>query len=302
MALANTIGNIKGGGITKWYIQTDLANSTTWISLPYLRSAKVNFETLSTKTSTGRNLPYATKMVATAQSLGTYGLTGIVEVLDAMVGVEIDSQLELDNGQVVDTSLINTGTNLSGAGFSWALVSDADRSDAMFLEYRAERIMKYTELPTLLGGAIGAGTAATSRFSAWLTAITHIVPAGISKIESGAGAYTDDHGIIRNGKFRAEALTVMDSFGRNIADGRIKIGFSGDMMQASSTETALLDNVAAIDQDWRLTFASGRICTLDSHLGFDYNFEVGSDREGISFVNIKGEGIVASSAWDGLWT
>src|SRR3990167_6444442 len=105
MALANTIGNIKGGGITKWYIPPDLANSPPWISLPYLRSTKVNFQTLSTKDSTGRNRPYATKMVATAQSLGTFGLTGIVKGLDAIVGGEVDPQLHLDYGEVVDTSI-----------------------------------------------------------------------------------------------------------------------------------------------------------------------------------------------------
>jgi len=303
MALSLSRANIKGGSVTSWYIQT--AASTAWVSIPHLRNGKVNFTTLSSKDAKGRNIPYAARMVATAQTMATKDLTGIVEVLDAMVAAEVDSQIELDNGEVIDTSLVAPTASESGAGFSWRFVSDADRDDVTYIEFRAERIMSIAEVDTVLGGSLGTLTASDSGFTAWAPDLTDVVPAGITtvKADSDASGYEHNFGIIRNGKFEAETLSVADSYGRNVSDGRIRVHFEAEMLQASSTETSLLDDIAALDAiDWQITFASGRIFTAANLLGFDYDFEVGTDRDGVSFIKIMADGVIASSAWDASWT
>lgn len=302
MALSLSRASIKGGSVTGWNIQT--AAGTGWAGISFLRNGKFNLETLSTKTSTGINRPYAVKLTASVQTIATGNLTKIIEVLDSMVGAEVESQIQLDNGQTFDSSLIAPSANESGAGFSWKFVSDKDRDDTAYIEFQVERIMSIANAETALGGTFETSLSPTNaNFTAWEQTIADIVPAGINTIKAGAGAYTThDFGIIRNGKFTAETLTVKDSYGRNCADGRIKVMFEADMLQASSTEVNQLDTIAGLDLDWQLVFASGRTFQADSALGFDYNLEVGTDREGVSFVKIKGEGIMASSAWDTAWT
>jgi len=311
----NTIGNIKVAGINRWYIQ--LPGASAWAEIPFLRNGKLEAKSISTKDSKGRNFAYAVELTASAETIATSDQTNFIEALGDTIGKEVDSMLVLADARVLDTSLVYAGTDGSdaGASFSWKYVCDGDRDETVFVEVTAKRTLLLTEFTTALGGTDASASLSSASASAagnglteWSQAIGDIAPAGINAIAkdttSDGSGYEEILGITRGGKFTAETLNVRDSYGREMPYA-IKVNFEVEMLQATDTEVDFLDNMAIVSADWKITFASGRVATLDDDLGMDYTITNGSDREDVQTIMVTGEGIITGSDWGtpaNIWT
>ena len=295
MANTYTRANIVTAGISTWKIRE--SGKTEFVSLPFLKEGKVTEKTLFTKDKTGREWPYAVDLEVSGKLFAVNHLTNAVELFDSLGTIDYDHQVTALNGTTWDTSLLTPTLG----GLKWTLVSDSDMDDVMYLELVGDRRYLISQIDTIHGSPT-ASTADTGTVDALATlAVTDIGPAGIYKIEYGAGSYSDDIQAIRNGKVRCELLTTKDSLGRSKGYA-IKIDLEAEAFQASSTEALLLNTLAGQDNDWKITFNNSRVMTLDSQLGVHWEFMNTADSDDTSFIKIKASGVVLPSAWDAIWT
>jgi hypothetical protein len=119
--------------------------------------------------------------------------------------------------------------------------------------------------------------------------------------ESEAQNWTDELGYFRNGKFESEMLTIKDSAGRS-AGHSIRISVEAEMLQSHSTELSGVLSLAERENDYRITFADGAMSTLASKLGIQWEFRNEDDAAQSSIMKIRGEGIIQSAQWTGIWS
>lgn len=295
MANTYTRANIVTAGVSTWKIRE--SGKTEFVNLPYLKDAKVTEKTLFTKDKTGREWPYAVDLEVSAKMFAVNDLTGAIELFDNLGTLDYDHQVTALNGTTWDTSKLTPTLG----GLKWTLVSDSDMDDVMYLELMGDRRYLITQIDTIHDTPT-TSTADTGTVDALadLTA-ADIGPAGIYKIEYGAGSYSDDIQAIRNGKLRCELLTTKDSLGRSKGYA-IKIDLEAEAFQASSTEALLLNTLAGQDNDWQVTMNNGRVLTMDSQLGVHWELTHSADSDDTSFIKIKASGVVLPAAWDGIWT
>ena len=299
MPLQETRSNILTAGIKSWKVKDD--GKTEYFALPFLREGEATVKTLFASTSKGQQVPFALQLEYKAKMMATGSLTNIVELLDQLGSLNLDHIIELSNGQTHSSALLGD----KFFGFKWRLVSDADRDKERYIELTADRVIRISEFDTLRGSAPGSVTDATSALVG-LRSLSRadIVLAGINKVElreSSAGSFTDDFGKIRNGKFEAELLTTKDNLGRSIGYA-VELGLEFEHMQTAETELALMDGIAGQENDWKITFADGRIATLDNQLGIEFNYSNNKDMDDIAFTQVMGKGRVLLTEWDAIWT
>lgn len=304
MAFSNQRANIKQAGLSSWKVRD--AGKTEFFPLPFLRDGKITEETLFSKDSLGRQMPYAVKIEVSAKMLATSSLVNIVQLLDELGSLNLDHQITAVNGLIIDSAKLTD----KYFGFDWKFVSDKDRDGDRHIEIKADRIIKISELDTL-HPASGSETASVTDATSALVGLrsltrSDIVPAGIDKVEfkeTTAGAYDNDLGSIRNAKFNADLLTTKDNVGRSVGYA-VKVMLEAEAMQASPAagqELSQLDTLAGQENDWKVTFADGRVAAFDNKLGVQFSHTIDKDSEDISFIKVQAEGIVPLSAWNGIW-
>lgn len=313
MALSPSRSNVLTAGIKDWAIKNASKPDTGYGDLQFLRTGNIAISTVGPKNQFQQPLGTAFPFKASAQFLATRTEANFISLLGDMCTDLIDHRITLVNGQVISSAPTTSTPSPTGFGVNWKLVSDKDLDDAMYVEITADRNLLSSEYTQILTSANADNTAAVSgdtfdNFGSLTRA--DVVPAGIAQFAlgaAGAGTYADVVQNLRNGKFTAETVSIKDQYQRSIATA-IKITLDVEALETVQAELLKWNGIATRNNECKITFANGMVCTLPNVLGSSYGvnplitYTSNKDMDDAAFIHVQGEGLLPVSAWAGIWS
>jgi hypothetical protein len=301
MAFSNSRDHIKSAGVAQWLVKAD--GDIAYYSLNSLSDAKVAIKTLTEKDSRGRSYPYAVELALSAKLLNTDKVK-MIRLLKTLASVNLHHIVTAINGQTFSSA--NASAMTGQWGLQWKLVSDKDIENARCIEIRADRKLSMTEWDAIRSAAPQLQPPDHNDVLYGLSELTRggILPAGILKIEMKAmdsPTWTDELGVIRNGKFIAELQTTKDNCGRSIGYN-VRLAVSAEALQTSETELTAATSIGSRENDYRITFADGTVAVLSNALGIHWEYHNDSDATNAAVLKIEGEGIIELGSWEGIWS
>jgi hypothetical protein len=300
MALARTRANIEISGLSSWKIREVGGDGYSPLSQIYLRDGKLAISAMSVNDSFGRNRAgFAWNLEASAKFPVVKTKANLIALLTSLSTLDIEHKILTRSGQYFNsgaTSMPSPGN----FGTRWRLVSDTDLDSDLYLEVIADCKLTDAQYDLLLASTSSNpadGSASTSAFTPLASCTAaDIAAAGIASIEVGT-SYADNIGIIRNGKFTAELITEKSSQGRSYGCGGVKVNVEAEAMQASASELARYDDVMLAANDWRVTFANGKIFAAAAPMGLTASFQHDKDSDGSSYIKVVGAGVMTPTAF-----
>ena len=291
----STVANIKVAGLSSWSVRRAplVSPDVGYYSLGNLADGKVTTNLLTKKDTKGYPIPYGITFEASAKMLSTPKTT-VLQLLDHLVDCPLIQKI----------TAVNAVTFTGPWGFKWRFDSSADYDGFRYIEVMANDrfIISGTarDWPDLLTTPATGSADAGDALYAWVGG-QNAIPAGMTAFETRnlAESTWETLGEFRNGKIVADCMTTLDNNGRYRTFG-VHVTIEADMMQASSTELALLDDVAVGVADLKATMADGTTFTFADNIGVSWSYHNETDSDGISFIHLVGETYMTPAAFVGI--
>jgi hypothetical protein len=285
----DTAANQLMSGIDTWKI-SNVSSAESFRDLGLLKDGKVSVKGISETDTRARSHSYGFILEATAKMLYTNNLT-CLKLLSAVSA----------SGALWQKISFIAGGSLEGKwGFTWKFVSDKEFDGARYIEIKASIGQVFaTNFDALVAGTYAAGTAAPSGTLATF-APTTMYPGGASTLQfHKTGESAETVGNWRDLKFSIGTKELKrDGQYRQVTSG-VEFTLEFDMIQASATELALMDDVATGNGGFVIYLADGTTFTLDAGLsGTEFEFKHDNDSTELAVIHVKGTGVLTLAQFD----
>lgn len=308
MALVPSRANVLADGVSSWKIIDTTDADAAYHLLPFLRTGKVNIDSLSTKDGQGRPVVFAYEIKGSAQFPAVKTEANFVKLFDTLASKLIDHKITLNNGQVISSNPGTSTMSPTGFGLKLKLISEADMDKDMYCEMSIHRrltVAEYTKITTS-ANAPADGTDPGTDVLHNLDSLTRtdIVPAGISTFACDAtgGSYADVVSNLRNAKFSMELLCTKDSRSDFAVGFAWKTMLSLEGLETKEAELQKWPGIATRANESKITFINGMIATFPTQLGISNAYAAEKDTEDVAVMKINGEGIILNASMDGIWS
>ena len=277
---ADTAANMVISGLDVWTV-SNTSSVTGFVSLGLLKDGKLSVKGVSETDTRKRNHSYGFTLEATAKMLYT-DKTAVLLLMDHLS----------DTGPLWQIITFVGGDTIEGKwGFSWKFVSDKEFDGARYIEVKATIGQVFTTNWAALWAAaytVGspAGTLATF-------APATMYPGGSTALKfKKTGEAAETVGLYRDLKFEIGSKQAKkDSQGREYNMG-VEFTIEADMLQASSVENLLMDDVALSNSGFVVTLADGTVFDLSGLSGTEFEFKHDNDSDDFSVIHVKGTGVM----------
>jgi hypothetical protein len=273
-------------GVDVWKI-SNVSASDAFVSLGLLKDGKVSVKSLAETDTRKRGHAYGYQIEITAKGL----YTNKAAVLELLSAVSASGPL------YQKITFVNAGTICGQWGFSWKFVCEGDTEKIRYIEYKATFASTWTTWAALWAtpGADGTPSGTLAAFAP-ATMYTSQCTA-LKFVKTGEAAETV--GLFRDFKFEiGSKVFKMDSQGREYSAG-VEFTLEFNMLQATSTELLLLDDVAQYNGGFTITLGDGTAFALSGGLaGTEWDFQHDNDSEDAAVIHVKGTGILTLAEYD----
>lgn len=303
MAIADTRGNIVGGGIQNIYLKA--ITDAGYYNLPFIGNATFELNPVMTGQPDykGRQYQIGFEAVVKCRCMTT-NMTAMIKLMDTFCS-SYNFLIQVLNKNATKFYSEDISATTGYFGVDLELVASGDFTNERYVDFTFTRKCTAAEVALATAGATGLGSPTGTDALDVLADLVRadIVPGTFTRFQfrEGASSTWDDNLInIRNCNFRAKTVGPVDSLGRQLPHS-IALEFSLECMQANSTEVLLLDNYAVREQDYQISFGDCYV-TLNDKAGNEISWMVSPLMSDHAYLLFKGNGVVKSSEWDAMWT
>jgi hypothetical protein len=285
-----TLANVLNSGIASWKVKR--SDDDAYYSLGPLKDGKINLQTVDETDTYQRARVYGYTLEAEAKMLGTDN-AACLALLDHLIDLQLTHKITLINGVTLKGDF----------GFDWDFDTTKDFDGVRFIQVKSslgEAIP--TNLTALLAAPPADGTPNVADVLYTFAPAT-LVSAGDTTMEI-RNLAGDAYETIGNHRglqlhIRSKSSPKKDHKWRNLNLG-VEFDLKVEMLQSSSTELALLDNIIA---------ATGVRATLSDATVFDFGGKIGgvpwkyihdNDSEDFAIIGIEAKGFMIRSDYAGI--
>ena len=223
---------------------------------------------------------------------------GFLEKLDSVGSGDINFIITDVDAQTYSSGSITVPV----IGMKWTFVNDKDMDGERYVQFNVDRSLTQAEFAQLIGAPPADGTpnVVDTLYTLGQQTAADIFPAGFSTVQiQKTGETAELLGDVMEGKLTMELLTVQDSRQRAVGYAA-QFAVDVKIMQASSTELALWDDVVINKNNVIITLVDGTIFTFTNQVGVKFIYTSDKDSDGIKFIHLTGTGVVLLTAIDAI--
>jgi hypothetical protein len=287
---ADTAANMLISGLDVWKI-SNVGAADGFVSLGLLKDGRVSTKGVSETDTRKRNHAYGYTLEITAKMLYT-DKAAVLNLLSAVSA----------SGPLYQKITFVNGMTIKGQwGFSWKLISDKEFDGARYIEVKATIGQVFATNWAALWATPGVDGTPSGTLAAFAPATMY--PGGSTSLKfKKTGETAETVGLYRDLKFEIGSKEAKkDSQGRQYNVGcEFKLEF--DMLQSSSTEALLMDDVATLNSGFVITLSDGAIFDLSGLAGTDFDFRHDNDSDEFAVIHVTGTGVMTLAEYDSALT